>query len=217
MFIVVGTILYYLKFAYKNISKLPSILLLYIFLLFVFFIPADIWNIWFDDEPQNEESQNQQYYFIPPHGHRLYPEWGFKNPWILEDEFHGIKTQEQEDKSFTGNTFEIYKWFQWGIYFYDAWINAPKTGKIYLKAYDILTNTLLSEDRLEEQTSINVYDTNGEIKNFSLWDKYFKIYEWDWWKYYGARFELWYLPLEVWAWWIQKIAEQYYIIDGWER
>lgn len=110
LFGVVWTILYYLKFAYKNISALPSILLLYIFLSFFFLIPADIWNIGFEDG--YEETQVQQDFFIPPPEHRLYPVWGFKQPWILEDDFEVRRTQEQESKSFTGNTFEIYKWFQ---------------------------------------------------------------------------------------------------------
>ena len=83
------------------------------------------------------------------------------------------------------------------MYFYDAWINVPKNGKIYFKAYDILTNTPLSDDRLEEASSINVYGTDGEMIKFSLKGKYFTIYEGDWGQYYGAKFELWYLPLEV--------------------
>ena len=85
-----------------------------------------------------------------------------------------------------------------------------------MKVYNILTDTELSADSIKKHSTINVLPTNWEVKKFSLSDD-LTIYEWGMWQYRGARFELWYVPLWLWAWWTQKLLEDYYIVDGWER
>ncbi len=155
-------------------------------------------------------------YYIPEAWHRLYPEWWFKDLWILEDDFHGIRTKEQSSLNPDKNTFQIYKSFQGWLYTYDVWLNIPVQWKIYFKVYDLLTNTELSSESLSRRSTMSVPSTHWKIKYFSFPD-HFTVYEWDWWEYYGARFELWYVPLAPWRDWTKKLLEDYYIIDWWMR
>ncbi|WP_348636566.1 hypothetical protein QLS71_015380 [Mariniflexile litorale] len=61
---------------------------------------------------------------------------------------------------------------------------------------------------------MKINNTNDTIKKFSTKDD-FTIYEGDWGKPYGARFEVWFKPdnggKEV------KLLEKNYIIEGWMR
>lgn len=214
LFVPTFTIPYFLYFNFKCRNTLPSFLLFYIIISFFIFC-TDAWRVWFKDDPYDEKSVQKTIYFIPPEWHYLYPERWFKELLEFQDAF-GEKRAKQENIIYNNNTFQLYKWFQGWLYTYDAWLNIPASWRIYFKVYDLLTNTELSSDSLPERSTMSVSSTNWEVKYFSSLD-HFTVYEWDWWEYYGARFELWYLPLESWTEWLQKLAEDYYIIDWWMR
>jgi len=213
------TIIYAFIIDFKNKEFLPTIFALYMAIAFFLFCWFDAWNSFYIEEIDNVPEKRE--FYIPKPWDRLYPEWWFKELAILKDDFEGVKYDSQENLNVEDNTFQIYKWFQGWIYSYEAWLNIPAPWKIYLKAYDALTNTELSSDRLKDASVINVMDTGGKFHLFSLLDKrdrrFFTIYEWDWWEYYGAKFELWYSPTGSWSQQLQKLAEDFYIIDGWER
>lgn len=213
------TIVYSFFTDFKDKKDRPNILALYIVIAFFLFFLFDAWNSL--DVESIDETKTKREFFIPEEWHYLYPEKWFKDLAVLQDDFHRIKYDYQKNLDFQENTFQIYKWFQGWIYSYEAWLNVPVSWEIYLRAFDLLTNTELSKDRLKRDSTLYVSDTLGNIKLFSLLDSGergdFTIYEWGWWEYYGVRFELWYLPFGPWAWWLQKLLEDYYIIDWWER
>lgn len=210
-----GTIGYFFYVNSISDERLSPLLLFYgIFWCFVLWY--DIWSD-FMNEPLQEPREKKEF-FIPEEWHYLYPKNGFSDLAILKDDFDNIKYDYQENLSFKENTFQIYDGFQWWIYSYEAWLNIPVSWEIYLKAYDLLTDIELSADRLKKVSTLQVSNTLWEIKLFSLLESEgrgkFSIYEWDWWEYYWARFELWYAPFNGWA---QKLLEDYYIIDWWMR
>lgn len=100
--------------------------------------------------------------------------------------------------------------FQKGLYAYYVWFEPVEPGYLYLKAFEITQNLQLSEQSLSHQTKIKI--NPGEVSPLV---KNFTIYEGDWGKPYGARFELWFKPRrksgEI------KILERNYIIEGWMR
>jgi len=72
----------------------------------------------------------------------------------------------------------------------------------------------LSKSRLKDRSTIKVYDTNGKFEKFGSTD-HFTIYEGDWGKPYGARFEIWFIydiTNES-----KKLIEKNYKIEGWMR
>ena len=110
--------------------------------------------------------------------------------------------------------FQLYASFQPGLYEYDFWTNKEMRGVAYLKVFEITQEVQLSEFRLAERSSIRIENINGELKKYGTTDN-FTIYEGDWGKPYGARFELWFKPdgdsFE------KKILEKNYIVEGWMR
>lgn len=110
--------------------------------------------------------------------------------------------------------FQLYASFQPGLYEYDFWTDNEMSGIAYLKVFEITQVVQLSESRLKERSSIRIKSNNGELRKFGTTD-HFTIYEGDWGKPYGARFELWFKPdgesFE------KKILEKNYIIEGWMR
>lgn len=116
----------------------------------------------------------------------------------------------KEKKNFD---FQLYKSFQPGLYEYDIWLNKIDNGIVYIKAYEITQNDLLSEEKLKERTSLRVNNETDSLKIFGTKND-FTIYEGDWGKPYAARFEIWYKPDMGKE---KKIAEKNYIIEGWSR
>lgn len=109
--------------------------------------------------------------------------------------------------------FQIYNSFQPGLFEYDVWLTKIDSGVVYLKAYEITGNDPLSKDRLPLRSSLRVGNTTDSLMKFST-KNHFTIYEGDWDKPYGARFEIWYKPdngNET------KLKEKNYIIEGWQR
>ena len=110
--------------------------------------------------------------------------------------------------------FQLYASFQPGLYEYDFWTNTEMSGITYLKVFEITQEVQLSESSLKEHSSIRIESNNGELRKFGTTD-HFTIYEGDWGKPYGARFELWFKPdgesFE------KKILEKNYVVEGWMR
>jgi hypothetical protein len=120
--------------------------------------------------------------------------------------------ETMEDKDYID--IELYYGLQGGIYWYYAWLDNVETGSIYLKAYEYTKNIELSSERLLQKTEIEIDDIGENV--IKIGPKEFTIYEGDWDKYYVARFELWYKPLdnrknEI------KLIEKNYLIEGWQR
>ena len=100
------------------------------------------------------------------------------------------------------------------MYEYDLWINSKESGIIFLKAYEITKEIELSNPELKERSMIRITNTNGLVQKFSTKDD-FTIYEGDWGKPYGARFEVWFKSDNNKK--ERKLYEKNYIIEGWMR
>ncbi len=131
----------------------------------------------------------------------------FENP--LESRIEN-KSEPKKNKI----DFQIYNSFQPGIYEYDFWMNKIENGTIYLKAFEITENVKLSEERLKERSSFDIYNENETIKKFKCVSD-FTIYEGDWGKPYIARFEVWFKPKNNGT--ERKLIEKNYKIEGWMR
>jgi hypothetical protein len=132
----------------------------------------------------------------------------------IGDNFKRIRPDSIQNQKKEGISFQIYNSFQPGLYEYDLWIKSNKSGTIFLKAFEITQEIELSVPRLKERSSIRINDTNGETKKFGTND-HFSIYEGDWGKPYGARFEVWFNSdngnENI------KLYEKNYVIEGWMR
>ena len=127
--------------------------------------------------------------------------------------FKGIRPDSVQIISKEKTLFQLYNSFQPGLYEYDLWINSNENGTVFLRVFEITQEIELSVSRLKERSSIRIENTNGKLKKFSTND-HFTIYEGDWGKPYGARFEVWFKPDEGKE---RKIIEKNYIIEGWMR
>lgn len=102
---------------------------------------------------------------------------------------------------------------QGGIYEYQFYTRSSlDSGFIYLKAFEITTNINLSARSLIFTTKLEIPNSNY-TKIHS--EQTFTIYEGDWGKYYGARFEVWYYNKRDST--EKKIFEKNYKIQGWQR
>lgn len=129
------------------------------------------------------------------------------------------KFESQRPDSITNRSvekidFQLYNSFQPGLYEYDFWIGKIEKGTIYVKAFEITQNEPLSKDRLQRSSSVKIFNPTNIIKKFSTTDD-FTIYEGDWGKPYGARFEVWFKPENGKA--ERKLFSKNYKIEGWMR
>lgn len=108
----------------------------------------------------------------------------------------------------------VFRSFQPGLYDSHIWVNPGEPGRIYLKAFRILPDTPLSEDRLPGRTMEWIGWSNDQDDMFFS-NSHFTIYEGDWGDYYAARFEVWFIPEGGSA--RRKLLEKDYIIEGWQR
>lgn len=109
--------------------------------------------------------------------------------------------------------FDLINSSQPGLYEYNFTTKKIDSGYIYLKAFEITKNTRLSEEELNNDSKIFVYNPTESLKTFSTKND-FTIYEGDWDKPYGAKFEVWYQPLKGTE---KKLLEKNYKIFGWQR
>jgi hypothetical protein len=132
----------------------------------------------------------------------------------LGENFETVRPDSIQNLSKDKNDFQLYNSFQPGLYEYDVWIESNQSGTIFLKAFEITKGIALSVSSLKKRSSLRINDTNGEIQKFSTKEE-FTIYEGDWGKPYGARFEIWFKPDNGEK--EKKILEKNYIIEGWMR
>ena len=106
---------------------------------------------------------------------------------------------------------QIWNDFQGGSHKYDFYYACLEPGKVYLRCYEVTSNTPLSEDRLIEQSRVKISPKRqfGKIVNKLS----FTIYEGDWDDYYAARIEVWFKNSETNK--ESKLMEKVYRVEGW--
>lgn len=115
-----------------------------------------------------------------------------------------------ENKEFETKDLVLSHSSQPGIYNFYTNIKPKELGGFYIKAFEITSNDILSEDRIKNQSKIKV--SSLEPKFYS---GEFTIYEGSWGDKYAARIELWYEPQNKQK--DYKITERNYIVEGWMR
>lgn len=110
--------------------------------------------------------------------------------------------------------FDLIGSFQPGLYEYNFTTKNIDSGYVYLKAFEITKNTRLSEEELNNDSKVFVYNNSDSLKTFST-KRHFTIYEGDWEKPYAAKFELWHKNSKTGK--EKKILEKNYKIEGWQR
>lgn len=101
-----------------------------------------------------------------------------------------------------------------GIYNAALWVHVNEPGRVYLKAFEVSRNTLLSCDRLKENSNEWIGWSDDPADLFFS-DTHITIYEGDWGKPYAARFEVWFLPDSGQP--ERKLLEKVFKIEGWQR
>lgn len=112
------------------------------------------------------------------------------------------------------NTYlQIWNDCQGGLYKYDFYYGGLELGEIFLRCYEVTSNTPLSEDRLIEQSRVKISPQKqfGKVVN----KQSFIIYEGDWDDYYAARVEVWFKSSETNK--ESKLMEKVYRVEGWMR
>ncbi len=104
--------------------------------------------------------------------------------------------------------------FQPGIYDVTLRVNPGEPGRIHLRAFEVSAGTPLSADRLMDSSNEWVGWSSDHSEQF-LSNTNITIYEGDWGKPYGARFEVWFEPDSGAA--ARKLAERVFKIEGWQR
>lgn len=100
--------------------------------------------------------------------------------------------------------------FQPGIYNFYTALKSTELGSLYIKAFEINSNDILSEERIKISSKIKVENIESKIYYGE-----FTIYEGSWGDKYAARIELWFEPSNKNK--DYKIAERNYLIEGWMR
>lgn len=118
-------------------------------------------------------------------------------------------------KNVSNPDFYLFNGIQGGIYTYDVYIGKIEKGEVYLKAFEITQNDPLSSQNLAFNSKIAVENPTQTIEKFSI-EGDFTIYEGDWDKYYGSRFELWFQPADK-TKPERLLMTKNYIIQGWMR
>ena len=101
-----------------------------------------------------------------------------------------------------------------GIYYATIWINPGEPGTIYLKAFEITTNHRLSARRLQDKSNERTGWSTDLTQKF-LSSTRFTIYEGDAKQFYGARFEVWFVPDSGDS--ERKLLEKNFRIEGWMK
>ena len=108
---------------------------------------------------------------------------------------------------------QIWNDCQGGLYIYDFYYGNLESGEVFLRCYEVTSNTPLSEDRLIEQSRVEIPPQKqfGKVVN----KQSFTIYEGDWDDYYAARIEVWFKSSETNK--ENKLMEKVYRVEGWMR
>ena len=120
---------------------------------------------------------------------------------------------EVVDSLDTKTYLQIWNDFQGGMYKYDFYYTSLEPGEVFLRCYEVTSNTPLSEDRLIEQSRVKISSQKqfGKVVN----KQSFTIYEGDWDDYYAARIEVWFKSSETNK--ESKLMEKVYRVEGWMR
>ena len=120
---------------------------------------------------------------------------------------------EVVDSLDTKTYLQIWNDFQGGLYKYDFYYGSLESGDIFLRCYEVTSNTPLSEDRLIERSRVKISPQKqfGKVVN----KQSFTIYEGDWDDYYAARIEVWFKSSETNK--ESKLMEKVYRVEGWMR
>lgn len=116
--------------------------------------------------------------------------------------------------SHTPPDFQLYESGQPGLFVYDVWLGHTDSGTLYFKAYELTEGTELSGSRLYDASALPVVNL-GDTVGFYSAEHTFTIYEGDWGKPYGARFELWYVSAKDGV--EKRLRSKNYVIEGWQR
>ncbi len=100
----------------------------------------------------------------------------------------------------------------WAGYNFYMWHKPDEEGELYVKAIELTQKVKLSESRLQEKTK-NIIKSKSD--NFKLYEGKSLIYEGTFENYYPVRFEMWFRSKKNNE--EKKLAENYYLIDGWDR
>ena len=111
-------------------------------------------------------------------------------------------------------SFELQNSFQPGIYDSEIWLNPGESGMIYLKAFEVTNETILSEHELKVYSNEWIGWSDNPEELF-LSNTNFTIDEGDWGKPYAARFEVWFVPDSGEP--ERKLMEKVFKIEGWQR
>lgn len=136
-------------------------------------------------------------------------------PFVIQPTWSTIRENLPTGSISHGNpSFDLWVSYQPGIYDSSIWVNPGESGMLYLKAFEVMTETPLSVDRLKERTNewIGWSDNSGDL---FLSNTHFTIYEGDWGQPYAARFEVWFTPDSGSA--DRKLMEKVFKIVGWQR
>ena len=112
------------------------------------------------------------------------------------------------------NTYlQIWNDYLGGKYKYDFYYTSLEPGEVFLRCYEVTSNTPLSEDRIIEQSRVKISPQKqfGKVVN----KQSFTIYEGDWDDYYAARVEVWFKSSETNK--ESKLMEKVYRVEGWMR
>ncbi len=109
---------------------------------------------------------------------------------------------------------ELRRSTQGGIYNASIRCNPGRSGRVYLKAFEITRKVELSSEWLETETNEWIGWSSDPEEQF-LSESNFTIYEGDWEQYYGARFEVWFKPDDGGP--ERKLLERNFKIEGWMR
>jgi len=132
----------------------------------------------------------------------------FKKPieYLSHQEIDSLKKLEVDESKVlvVGTGYSGYDFYMWH--------KPTEKGELYIKAFELTQNTQLSEWKLSARTK-NVINELGE--DYRLYIGRTVIDEGTFEHYYPTRFELWFKSLETGS--EKKLAEEKYLIDGWDR
>lgn len=125
----------------------------------------------------------------------------------------GVESPVTVDSTDRETFLQIWNYGQGGFYQYDFYYTALPAGDVFLRCYEATENIPLSDDRLEERSTVSIDTTYSFSKVVNK--KVFTIYEGDWGDYYAARIEVWHRDKATKK--ECKLLEKTYRVEGWMR
>lgn len=138
--------------------------------------------------------------------------------WSESTDYNWPKTKPVEpviDSTNSQTWLQIWNGLHGGIYEFDFYYPALPIGKVYLRCFEVTTNTELSSDRLRKRTETTVLNHTSFGKIIDR--KEFTIYEGDWEEYYAVRVEVWFHDFSKKRGKDRKLMERVYRMEGWMR